>query len=49
MNPFSPTPEWPVLLWYIAVPAAAAILARALFRRVVPPDKLVPHHAVAGS
>jgi hypothetical protein len=48
VNPFSPTPDWPVLFWYTAVPAVLAVLAQAIFRRFVPPEKLRSQHEVAG-
>jgi hypothetical protein len=48
MNPFSPTPDWPILFWYTAVPAVSAVLLQAIFRRLVPPEKLRIQHDVAG-
>ncbi len=36
------------LLLFVAVPAAAAAGAHALFRRVVPHERLIAHHDVAG-
>jgi hypothetical protein len=48
LNPFSPTPDWPVLFWYTLIPAAVAIAVQAIFRRLVPPEKLRGQHDVAG-
>ena len=42
---------WPALLTlaaFVAIPAALAIVAQILFNRVVPRDRLIPHHDVAG-
>jgi hypothetical protein len=36
------------LLLFVLIPAAAAIGAHALFRRLVPAARLLPHHEVAG-
>ncbi|MGA8534155.1 MAG: hypothetical protein WB615_08630 [Candidatus Tumulicola sp.] len=36
------------LLLFVATPAAATVAAHALFRRIVPHDRLIPHHDVAG-
>ena len=36
------------LLFFVIIPAALAVGAHAVFRRFVPPDRLLPHHDVAG-
>jgi hypothetical protein len=41
-------PDWLALLVYIAVPAAAMVLAHVAIRRIMPAAKLAPHHEVAG-
>ncbi|MBV8491452.1 MAG: DUF4239 domain-containing protein [Candidatus Eremiobacteraeota bacterium] len=41
-------PDWLALLFFVLVPAVAAVAVHAVVRRLVPPDKLIPHHDVAG-
>jgi hypothetical protein len=41
-------PDWFGLVLLTGVPAAVAIAAHAVFRRLVPPERLLPHHEVAG-
>jgi hypothetical protein len=48
MSALSDTIEWLRLLAYIVVPALVAVLAHALFRRYVPPERLRGQHDVAG-
>ena len=44
----SQLPAWVGLLIFTAVPAVVAVFLHALFRRVVSPSGLLPHHEVAG-
>lgn len=41
-------PDWVELLLFVVGPAALAIGVHAIVRRRVPPDRLLPHHDVAG-
>jgi hypothetical protein len=41
-------PAWIVLLLFAVIPGLAVAGLHAVFRRFVPPDKLIPHHDVAG-
>lgn len=41
-------PDWLGLLFFVVVPAAAAVGVHAIVRRIVPHDRLLPHHDVAG-
>jgi len=45
---FAHTPGWVVLLVFMLVPAAVAVGVHAVVRALVPPEKLLPHHDVAG-
>jgi hypothetical protein len=45
---FAHTPGWAVLAVFMLVPALLAVALHALFRRIVPAPKLLPHHEVAG-
>jgi hypothetical protein len=41
-------PDWCTLVLFIVVPAALAVAAHVAFRRFVDPERLLPHHDVAG-
>lgn len=41
-------PAWVVLLMFAVIPGLAVVGLHAIFRRFVSPDKLIPHHDVAG-
>lgn len=41
-------PAFLALLLFVIVPALAAVGAQILFRRIVPNERLIPHHDVAG-
>ena len=45
---FAHTPGWVVLLVFMLVPAAVAVAIHAVVRALVPAEKLLPHHDVAG-
>lgn len=45
---FAHAPGWFVLVLFAVVPAVVAVLLHAWFRHKVSPDKLLPHHEVAG-
>ena len=45
---FAHAPGWFVLVLFAAMPAFVAIVVHAWFRTKVTPDKLLPHHDVAG-
>jgi hypothetical protein len=45
---FAHAPGWLVLAVFMLVPALVAIALHAIFRRIVPASKLIPHHDVAG-
>jgi hypothetical protein len=45
---FFAMPIWLSLLLFAMVPAAIAVLLHDQFRRIVPGEKLIPHHEVAG-
>ncbi len=45
---FAHSPVWLVFASFTIVPAIAAVVLHAIFRRIVPPEKLLPHHEVAG-
>jgi len=41
-------PVWLALMLFAAIPAFVAVLLHDRFRRIVPSDRLIPHHDVAG-
>lgn len=41
-------PAWAGLVLFTVLPAAIAATLHYAFRRIVPPDRLIPHHDVAG-
>jgi hypothetical protein len=41
-------PDWIALILFVVVPAALTVVVHVLVRRVIPPEKLSPHHEVAG-
>jgi len=45
---FARTSGWAVLATFMIVPAVAAMALHALFRRIVPAQRLLPHQEVAG-
>jgi len=45
---FAHTPGWLVLVVFMVVPAAFAVAVHAVVRALVPAEKLLPHHDVAG-